>query len=139
MVLTYVYEASYMPCCYVRLHIPPLLGKFWASWAVMKQFWTGWQSQRFCRNWSYADCLIFFSIHYNIRISLSYRRKFPSIYQPTNAQIISHKTILKHFKSLRHVSILSDHHQGALPLLKLYYSIQNSNRICKRGVGAAYL
>ena len=37
-----------------------------------------------------------------------------SIYQPTNAHIISHKTLLKHFKTLRHVSILSDHHQGAL-------------------------
>ena len=42
-----------------------------------------------------------------------------SIYQPTNAHIISYKTLLKHFKTLRHVSILSDHHQGAL----LYYSI----------------
>ena len=38
---------------------------------------------------------------------------FTSIYQPTNAHIISHKTHLKHFKTLRHVSILSDHHQGA--------------------------
>jgi len=37
-----------------------------------------------------------------------------SIYQPTNAHIISHKTLLKHFKTLRHISILSDHHQGAL-------------------------
>ena len=36
-----------------------------------------------------------------------------SIYQPTNEHIISHKTLLKHFKTLRHVSILSDHHQGA--------------------------
>jgi len=35
------------------------------------------------------------------------------IYQPTNAHIISHKTLLKHFKTLRQVSILSDHHQGA--------------------------
>jgi len=31
--------------------------------------------------------------------------------------IISHKTLLKHFKPLRYVSILSDHHQGALFLL----------------------
>jgi len=36
-----------------------------------------------------------------------------SIYQPTNAHIISHKTLLKHIKTLRHVSILSEHHQGA--------------------------
>ena len=44
-----------------------------------------------------------------------------SIYQPTNAHIISHKT-------LRHVSILSDHHQGALFLAKviLRYSQFNS-------------
>jgi len=35
-----------------------------------------------------------------------------SIYQPTNAHIISHKT-------LRHVSILSDHHHGALFLAKI--------------------
>ena len=62
----------------------------------------------------------------------------PSIYQPKNAHIISHKTHLKHFKTLRHVSILSDHHQGTCSLLKLYYSIPNSIRICKRGVVAAY-
>ena len=42
---------------------------------------------------------------------------FTSIYQPTNAHIISHKTLLKPFKTLRHVSILSDHHQGALLFL----------------------
>jgi len=42
---------------------------------------------------------------------------FTSIYQPTNAHIISHKTLLKHFKTLRHVSILSDHHQEALLFL----------------------
>ena len=34
--------------------------------------------------------------------------------KPKNAHIISHKTLLKHSKTLRHVSILSDHHQGAL-------------------------
>jgi len=51
-----------------------------------------------------------------------------SIYQSTNAHIISHKTILKHFKTLRHVSILSDHQQGALFLAKiiLQYSQFNS-------------
>ena len=41
------------------------------------------------------------------------------IYQPTIAHIISHETLLKHFKTLRHVSILSDHHQGALFLAKV--------------------
>jgi len=44
--------------------------------------------------------------------------RITSIYQSTNAHIISHKTLLKHFKTLRHVSILSDHHQGALFLAK---------------------
>jgi len=52
-----------------------------------------------------------------------------SIYQPTNAHTISHKTLLKHFKTLRLVSILSDHHQGALFLAKviLQYSQFNSD------------
>jgi len=36
-----------------------------------------------------------------------------------NAHTISHKTYLKHFKTLRHVSILSDHHQGALFFVKV--------------------
>jgi len=58
-------------------------------------------------------------------------RRITSIYQPTNAHIISRKTLLKHFKhfkTLRHVSILSDHHQGALFLAKvlLQYSQFNS-------------
>ena len=55
-------------------------------------------------------------------------RRITSIYQPTNAHIISHKTLLKHFKTFRHVSILSDHHQGALFLAKviLQYSQFNS-------------
>ena len=54
--------------------------------------------------------------------------RITSIYQPTNAHIISHRTLLKHFKALRHVSILSDHHQGALFLAKfiLQYSQFNS-------------
>ena len=45
-----------------------------------------------------------------------------------NAHIISHKTLLKHFKTLRHYSILSDHHQGSLFLAKviLHYSQFNS-------------
>jgi len=55
-------------------------------------------------------------------------RRITSIYQPANAHLISHRTILKHFKTLRHVSILSDHHQGALFLAKviLQYSQFNS-------------
>ena len=55
-------------------------------------------------------------------------RRITSIYQPTNAHIISHKTLLKHFKTLRHVSILSDQYQGALFLAKviLQYSQFNS-------------
>jgi len=51
-------------------------------------------------------------------------RRITSIYQPTNAHIISHKTPLKHFKTLRNVSILSDHHQGALFLAKVIFTIQ---------------
>jgi len=52
-------------------------------------------------------------------------RRITSIYQPTNAHIISHKTHLKHFKTLRHVSILSDHYQGTLFLANviLQYSV----------------
>ena len=51
-----------------------------------------------------------------------------SNYRATNAHIILHKTLLKHLKTLRHVSILSDHHQGALFLTKimLQYSQFNS-------------
>ena len=50
--------------------------------------------------------------------------RITSIYQPTNAHIISHKTLLKHFNTLRHVSILSYHHQGSLFLAKVI--LQNS-------------
>ena len=51
-----------------------------------------------------------------------------SNFQPTNAHIISYKTLLKNFKTLRHVSVLSDHHQGALFLAKvmLQYAQFNS-------------
>jgi len=45
-----------------------------------------------------------YSIHNSIRIC---KRGVVA----TNAHIISHKTPLKHFKILRHVSILSHHHQ----------------------------
>ena len=45
--------------------------------------------------------------------------RISSIHQPTNAHTISHKTRLKHFKTLRHVSILSDHYEEALFLAKV--------------------
>jgi len=59
---------------------------------------------------------------------LLYFRRITSIYQPKNARKISHKTLLKHFITLLHVSILSDHHQGALFFTKviLRYSQFNS-------------
>ena len=71
--------------------------------------------------------IIFLCFFFRLNI-ISWIIIITSIYQPTNAHIISHKTILKHFKTLRHVSILSDHHQGALFLAKviLQYSQFNS-------------
>ena len=50
--------------------------------------------------------------HYKSHCSTVHFCRITNIYQPTNAHIISHKTLLEHFKTLRHVSILSDHHQG---------------------------
>jgi len=50
-----------------------------------------------------------------------------SIYQPTNAHIISYKTLLKHFKTLRYLSILSDHHQGALFFAKVMLQYSQFN------------
>ena len=50
-----------------------------------------------------------------------------SIYQSMNARIISHKTLLKHFKTLWHVSTLSDHHQGALFLAKVILQFSQFN------------
>jgi len=66
--------------------------------------------------------------YYKYYCSIVHFRRITSIYQPTNAHIISHKTLLKHFKTLRHVSILSNHHQGTLFLAKLIlrYSQFNS-------------
>ena len=58
-----------------------------------------------------------------------------SIYQPTNAHIISHKTPLKHFDMFRSCQIII---RELCSLLKLYYSIHSSICICKRGVVAAY-
>jgi len=58
-----------------------------------------------------------------------------SIYQPANAHIISHKTILKHSDMFRSCQIII---RELCSLLKLYYDIHNSILICKRGVVAAY-
>jgi len=68
------------------------------------------------------------SISYKSYCSTVHFRRITSIYQPTNAHIISHETLSKHFKTLRHILILSDHHQGALFLAKviLQYSQFNS-------------
>jgi len=57
--------------------------------------------------------------HHKSYCSTVHFRRITSIHQPTNAHIISHKTLLKHSKTLRRVSILSDHHQGALFLAKV--------------------
>ena len=71
------------------------------------------------------------SLTYKSYCSTVHFHRITSIYQPTSHQI-SHKTILKyflkHFKTIRHVTILSDHHQGALFLAKviLRYSQLNS-------------
>ena len=62
-----------------------------------------------------------------------------SIYQQTNAHIISQKTLLKLFKTLRYVSILSDHHQGALFLATFTLQYSQFNSYLQRGVVAAYL
>ena len=64
--------------------------------------------------------------------------RITSIYQPTNAHIISHKTLLNHFKTHRHVQPCQIIIRELCFLLKLCYSIHNSFRICKRGVVAAY-
>ena len=77
------------------------------------------------RDSEYEHCHWFYCKSY---CSTVHFRRITSVYQPTNAHIISYKTLLKHFKTLRHVSILSDHHQGALFLAKviLQYSQFNS-------------
>ena len=60
-----------------------------------------------------------FIFYYKSYCSTVHFRRITSIYQPKNAHIISYKTLLKHFKTLRHVSILSDQHQGALFLARV--------------------
>ena len=65
-------------------------------------------------------------------------RRITSIYQPTNAHIISHKTLLN---TLKHSDMFRSCHiiiRELCSFLMLYYSIHNSIRICKRGVVAAY-
>ena len=64
--------------------------------------------------------------------------RITSIYQSTNAHIISHKTLLKHFKTLRHVSILSDHHQGAVFIAKVILQYSQFKWYLQTGVVAAY-
>jgi len=61
--------------------------------------------------------------------------RITAIYQPMNAHIISHKTLLKHSDMFRSCQIII---RGLFSLLKLYYNIHNSIRIYKRGVVAAY-
>ena len=59
-------------------------------------------------------------------------------YQPTNAHIISYKTLLntlKHSDMFRSCQIIF---RELCSLLKFYYSIHNSIPICKRVVVAAY-
>jgi len=58
-------------------------------------------------------------------------RRITSIFQPTNAHTISHKTLLKHSDMFRSSQIII---RELCSLLNLYYSIG----ICKRGVVAAY-
>ena len=57
------------------------------------------------------------------------------IYQPSNAHIISYKALLKHSDMFRSCQIII---RELCSLLKLYYSIHSSIRICKWGVVAAY-
>ena len=61
--------------------------------------------------------------------------RIASIYQPTNAHIISHKTPLKHSDMFRSCQIII---RELSSLLKLYCNIHNSIGICKRDVVAAY-
>jgi len=70
-------------------------------------------TQNFIKDSSKISSLTYVKILSEIFLSITL------IYQPTNAHIILYKTLLKHFKTLRHVSILSDHHQGALLLPKV--------------------
>jgi len=72
-----------------------------------------------CAHFSKNQSLHNTSKHFKSYCSTVHFRRITSIYQPTNVHIISHKTLLKHFKTLRHVSILSDRHQGALFLAKV--------------------
>jgi len=70
-------------------------------------------------NSAYKFCLVIKNISHKSYCSAVRFCRITSIYQPPNAHIISHKTLLKRFKTLRHVSILSDHHQEALFFTKV--------------------
>ena len=106
---------------------------------VLEQFCSHNASESFCPFWTNKSvmCAQSFplassadSIWHRTRhcVKCTWELWKTSIYQPTNAHKISYKTHLKHFKTLRHISILSDHHQGALFLAKviLQYSQFNS-------------
>jgi len=73
--------------------------------------------------------------HFKSYCSTVHFCRITSIHQPTNAHIISHKTLLKHSEMLRSCQIII---RVLCSLLKLYYGIHNSILICKRGVVAAY-
>ena len=66
-------------------------------------------------------------------VFLKYNWRITSIYQPTNAHIISHKTLLKPSDMFRSCQIII---RELCSLLKLYYGIHNSIRICIRDVVA---
>ena len=74
-----------------------------------------------------ASFLVTIGVQRQSYCSTVHFRRITSIYHSTNAHKISHKTLLKHFKTLQLVSTLSDH-QGALFLTKviLQYSQFNS-------------
>jgi len=80
-------------------------------------------------------CMYYFLLCFSARSYCNRVIQNISIYQPTNAHIISHKTLLKHADMFRSCQIII---RELCSLVKLYYSIHSSIRICKRGVVAAY-
>jgi len=68
-----------------------------------------------------------YTLNINLIVAPCIFCRITSVYQPTNAHIISHKTLIKHFKTLRHVSILSDHYKGALFLAKFMFQCSQFN------------
>jgi len=71
---------------------------------------------------------------YSYITEIKFKFRITSIYEPTNAHTISHKTLLKHADVFRSCQIII---RELCSLLKLYYNIHNSIRICTRGVVAA--